>query len=53
MNKITMREVFNQLVRECGEQEGKDIFEWYLQAYNLHSIADEAPATIKYEVFGI
>ena len=47
-----MRKVFNALVRELGYIEGKSIFEWYCQTYNV-TIEDEAPVTVKHEVFGI
>ncbi len=47
-----MRKVFNVLVRELGQTEGRAIFEWYCQTYNV-TIADEAPASVAREVFGI
>ncbi len=47
-----MREVFNQLVREMGEKEGSSIFEWYCRTYGV-DISNDAPATVRYEVFGI
>lgn len=53
MNReISMRSVFAQLIRELGESEGRDVFEWYCRSYHV-TIADEAPATIKREVFGL
>lgn len=47
-----MRTIFNALVRELGETEGRDVFEWYCKTYNV-TIADDAPATVKREVLGI
>lgn len=52
MKKITMREVFNQLVKELGYGQGKSMFEWYCQTYGVR-IADDCPSTVLYEVFGI
>ena len=49
---VSMRFVLNFLVRELGESEGRKNFEWYCSTYNL-SIADNANATIKREVFGL
>ena len=46
-----MRAIFNALIKELGEAEGRSIFEWYCQTYKV-TIADEAPASIKHEVFG-
>ena len=51
-NEITMRHILKALVREMGETEGKDIFEWYCRNYNV-SVADAAPATIRWEVLGM
>lgn len=48
----TMRFALRALVKEMGEEEGKNIFEWYCQTYNV-GIADKMPATVKYEIFGI
>lgn len=50
--EISMRRVFNQLVKECGFDKGREIFEWYCQTYGL-DISSMANNTIKYEVFGI
>lgn len=47
-----MRMVFNHLIKECGVDKGREIFEWYCQTYNL-TISDMANNTIKYEVFGV
>ena len=53
MNRdVSMRHVFAQLVRELGQIEGADVFEWYCSSYNV-TIADEAPQAVKYEVFGL
>lgn len=49
---VSMRFVLNILVRELGESEGRNVFEWYCSTYNL-SIADYANATIKREVLGL
>lgn len=51
-NEITMRHILKALTREMGETEGKDIFEWYCRSYNV-SVADAAPATVRWEVLGI
>jgi len=50
--KVSMRAVFAALVREMGAHEGAQIFEWYCTTYGV-TIADEAPATVAREVFGI
>lgn len=50
--EITMRHIFNALVKELGYKEGRDVFEWYCQIYKV-DIADEAPASIKREVLGL
>ena len=47
-----MRTIFNALVRELGETEGRAVFEWYCETYNV-TIVDDAPATVKREVLGI
>ncbi len=47
-----MRTIFNALIRELGFEEGKSVFEWYCQTYNV-TIADDAPATVKREVLGL
>lgn len=52
MKQISMRNVFAQLVRECGPVEGPQIFEWYCTAYKV-TATDPAPASIVREVFGI
>ena len=49
---VSMRTVFSALIREMGEKEGRSIFEWYCQAYDV-TITDTAPATVAWEVFGI
>lgn len=51
-NEITMRHILKALVREMGETEGKDIFEWYCRTYDV-TVADAAPATVRWEVLGI
>lgn len=48
----TMRSVFHQLVRELGDDAGREMFEWYCRTYGV-TIADDAPATVLYEVFGV
>ena len=48
--KVTMRSVFNSLIKELGYEEGKEVFEWYCKAYNV-VIEDEAPSTIVREVY--
>lgn len=50
--KKTMRDVLKALVLEMGEQEGKEIFEWYCKTYNL-AVYDKAPSVILHEVFGL
>lgn len=47
-----MRDVFRALTHELGEAEGRSVFEWYCKAYKV-TIADIAPDTIAYEVFGV
>ena len=51
-NEITMRHILKALTREMGETEGKDIFEWYCRTYDV-TVADAAPATVRWEVLGI
>lgn len=51
MQTISMRNVFAALVRECGEIEGRAIFEWYCQTYRV-TATDAAPASVVREVFG-
>lgn len=46
-----MRTIFNALVKELGYEEGKSIFEWYCNTYNV-TITDNAPASVRYEVLG-
>lgn len=48
---VTMLDVLRQLEIECGK-EAFSIFEWYCQTYRV-TIEDNAPATIRREVFGI
>ena len=50
--KITMRAVFAALCHELGAHEGARIFEWYCANYGV-TIADDAPAVVAWEVFGI
>lgn len=52
MKKITMRMIFNRLVKELGYEQGKSVFERYCQTYGVN-IADDCPAAISHEVFGI
>ncbi|MBR6250095.1 MAG: hypothetical protein IKR17_02740 [Bacteroidales bacterium] len=47
----TMRFALHQLVKELGEKEGKETFEWYCKTYNV-TISDPMPETVKYEIFG-
>ena len=47
-----MRTIFNVLVKELGEAEGRSIFEWYCRTYNV-TISDDAPASVRREVLGI
>ena len=47
-----MRTIFNALIRECGYEEGKSVFEWYCKNYGV-TITDDAPARVKHEVLGI
>lgn len=47
-----MRAVFAALVRELGACEGAGVFEWYCKSYGV-TIADDAPAVVAWEVFGI
>lgn len=51
-SKISMRAIFHALTAENGEQRGREIFEWYCATYHV-GIADEAPASVSYEVLGI
>ena len=46
-----MRTIFNALVKELGQNEGRSIFEWYCATYHV-TITDEAPASVKHEVLG-
>ena len=46
-----MRTIFNALVKELGQEEGRSIFEWYCATYHV-TITDEAPASVKHEVLG-
>ena len=46
-----MRTIFNVLVREMGEEQGREVFEWYCKVYNV-TIADDAPASVAREVLG-
>ena len=52
MSTISMRTIFAALVKECGNINGAQIFEWYCQTYKV-TAADNAPATIAHEVLGI
>ena len=47
-----MRTIFNALIKELGEAEGKSVFEWYCKTYGV-TITDDAPASIRHEVLGI
>ena len=49
--QTTMRVIFNALIRECGYNDGKDIFEWYCKTYNV-DITDTAPSSVRREVLG-
>lgn len=48
---ITMIDVLRRLEAEVGS-EAFEIYEWYCKTYNV-SGTDEAPATVRWEVFGI
>ena len=50
--RVSMRTIFAALIRELGENEGKDIFEWYCRNYNV-TIIDTAPSVVAWEVLGI
>ena len=47
----TMRMAFNHLIKELGEDEGREVFEWYCKTYNV-GISDIMPSTVKWEIFG-
>jgi len=47
----TMRMVLKQLVKELGEEEGKETFEWYCKTYNV-DITNPIPDVVRWEVFG-
>lgn len=49
---MVMRAVFNYLCKELGENEGRKVFEWYCKTYDV-TITDEAPVSVKREVFGL
>lgn len=49
-DEITMRHVLHALVKECGEEEGKEVFEWYCKTYNVN-VHNKAPQTVINEVF--
>lgn len=46
----TMRNVLNDLVKELGEREGRDIFEWYCKTYNV-AVEDKIPESVYREVY--
>ena len=48
---ITMRDIFAALTKELGEAKGRDTFAWYCTTYGV-TIADTAPAVVRYEVLG-
>ena len=52
MKTITMREIFNALVRELGFDKGRDVFEWYCETYQVN-IGSDVPPRIRHEVLGI
>lgn len=52
MKSISMRIIFSALVNELGSTEGRSVFEWYCQTYNV-TITDEAPSRVAFEVLGI
>ena len=47
---VTMIDVLRQLEKEVGN-EAFEIFEWYCKTYYVTG-SDEAPASVRYEVFG-
>ena len=47
----TMRMAFNHLIKELGEDKGREVFEWYCKTYNV-GISDPMPSTVKWEIFG-
>ena len=47
----SMRYAFNHLVKELGEKEGRETFEWYCKTYNV-GISDPMPPSVKLEIFG-
>lgn len=52
MKKITMRQILAALVHECGEIDGRGIFEWYCKTYGV-TVVDLAPASVAREVLGL
>lgn len=46
-----MRDIFAALTKELGEDKGRDMFAWYCTTYGV-TIADTAPAVVRYEVLG-
>lgn len=46
----TMQDVLHQLEKEMGS-EAFSIFEWYCKTYSVDP-SDEAPSSVRYEVFG-
>lgn len=49
---ITMRHILAALTKELGNEEGKEVFEWYCKIYNVN-VADYVPSTLVREVFGL
>lgn len=39
---ITMRHILAALAKELGDEEGKDVFEWYCKTYNV-DVSDHTP----------
>ena len=52
MEKITMRHILAALVHECGEIDGRGVFEWYCKTYGV-TASDLAPASVAREVLGL
>lgn len=49
---ITMRHILAVLTKELGDEEGKNVFEWYCKTYYVDA-ADYVPSTIAREVLGL
>ncbi len=51
-DSITMRDIYNALVKELGFNDGYETFNWYCYVYKV-TIDNKAPNDIIWEVFGI